>query len=263
MIGIYKIKNPKGKIYIGQSIDIEKRFNVYKLMHCINQPRLFRSFKKYSIDNHTFEIITECLIHELNNLERYYQDLYDACGIFGLNCKLTNSNDRFGGHSFETKQKISFSKIGDKNPMKKAEARFKASESQKNKYNNGYVNHFKGKKHSDDSIKKISESLKGKRVGENNSFFGKKHSEESILKMKNKRYSEETKQKMSISAKNKINKGFLNPSCRMVVDLQNGIIYNSATEALEYNKNYLKTSLSSFTRKLSGARKNNTKFQYI
>ena len=263
MIGIYKIINPKGKIYIGQSIDIEKRFNIYKLMHCTNQPRIFRSFKSYGVDNHTFEIITECLIPELNNLERYYQDLYDACGKFGLNCKLTSSNNRSGGHSFETKQKISFSKIGDKNPMKKAEARLKASESQKNKYDNGYVGHFKGKKHSSESIKKMRKSLKGTRTKEKNSFFGKKHSDESILKMKNRMFSEETKKKMSASAKNKINKGFLNPSCKMVIDLENGIIYNSATETLEYNKNCLKTSLNSFTRKLSGARKNNTKFQYI
>ena len=28
--GIYKITNPKGKVYIGQSIDIYKRFKSYK-----------------------------------------------------------------------------------------------------------------------------------------------------------------------------------------------------------------------------------------
>ncbi len=30
MIGIYKITNPEGKIYIGQSIDIDRRFKEYK-----------------------------------------------------------------------------------------------------------------------------------------------------------------------------------------------------------------------------------------
>jgi group I intron endonuclease len=263
MIGIYKITNPKGKIYIGQSIDIEKRFNIYKLMHCTNQPRIFRSFKSYGVDNHTFEIITECVITDLNNLERYYQDLFNACGKFGLNCKLTASNDRSGKHSLETIEKIRKSKIGDKNPMKKIEAKIKASESQKNKYNNGYINPFKGKKLSAEHKEKISQSLNGKRIGEKNPFFNKKHSNESILKMKIREYSNETREKMSISAKNRINKGFLNPSCKLVIDLENGIIYNSATEALKYNKDYLKISLNSFTRKLSGIRKGKIKFQYI
>ena len=29
--GIYKITNPNGKVYIGQSIDIDKRWNKYKV----------------------------------------------------------------------------------------------------------------------------------------------------------------------------------------------------------------------------------------
>ena len=37
MIGIYKITNPKGKIYIGQSINIENRFKVYKRYNCKGQ----------------------------------------------------------------------------------------------------------------------------------------------------------------------------------------------------------------------------------
>lgn len=30
MIGIYKITNPNGKVYIGQSIDLERRLYYYK-----------------------------------------------------------------------------------------------------------------------------------------------------------------------------------------------------------------------------------------
>lgn len=44
-IGIYKITNPKGKIYIGQSIDIDKRINTYRLMHCKDQKLLYNSIK--------------------------------------------------------------------------------------------------------------------------------------------------------------------------------------------------------------------------
>lgn len=92
MTGIYKITNPKGKVYIGQSIDVEKRFYTYKKLHCKRQPILYNSLKKYGTQNHTFEILCECEISELNKKERYYQDLY--CVIrYGLNCVLTNDEE--------------------------------------------------------------------------------------------------------------------------------------------------------------------------
>ena len=48
MQGIYKITNPKGKIYIGQSVNIEKRFSSYKsIRNCHYQIKLFNSLKKY------------------------------------------------------------------------------------------------------------------------------------------------------------------------------------------------------------------------
>jgi len=34
MIGIYKITSPSNKVYIGQSINIEKRFKSYKRYDC-------------------------------------------------------------------------------------------------------------------------------------------------------------------------------------------------------------------------------------
>lgn len=54
--GIYKITNPSGRIYIGKSIDIYKRWNQYKSLRCISQPKLYWSLKKYGVDNHIFEI---------------------------------------------------------------------------------------------------------------------------------------------------------------------------------------------------------------
>jgi len=59
MIGIYKITNPKGKIYIGQSINIKRRFNEYKRLNCSQQPKIYNSLLKYGSDNHKFEIIEE------------------------------------------------------------------------------------------------------------------------------------------------------------------------------------------------------------
>ncbi|MCC7514541.1 MAG: GIY-YIG nuclease family protein [Bacteroidia bacterium] len=106
MVGIYKITNPKNKIYIGQSLHIEVRFRDYKRLDCKNQIRLFNSLKKHGVEKHKFEIITECTIDEMNDLERYYQDLYSANGRNGLNCILTKTKDRSGCHSEETKAKL-------------------------------------------------------------------------------------------------------------------------------------------------------------
>ena len=96
MIGIYKITSPTKKVYIGQSIDIQKRFfNYYTLKKSTKtQTRLYNSFKKYKVENHNFEILCECEIFELNNKERFYQDLYSVISKNGLNCKLTKSNDK-------------------------------------------------------------------------------------------------------------------------------------------------------------------------
>ena len=93
MIGIYKITSPTNKIYIGQSIDIEKRFLTYKLLRCKTQPALYLSFIKHNVENHIFEILEQCSIELLNERERYYQDFYNVLSL-GLNCKLTNTNDK-------------------------------------------------------------------------------------------------------------------------------------------------------------------------
>ena len=95
MIGIYKIISPSKKIYIGQSINIEKRFYTYKLLHCKKQPFLFNSLKKYGAENHIFEVIEECEVIKLNERERYWQDFYNVLEN-GLNLMLTNSNSKSG-----------------------------------------------------------------------------------------------------------------------------------------------------------------------
>lgn len=115
--GIYKITSPSKKVYVGQAIDICKRFNDYDKMRCKGQPIIYNSLKKYGPEKHKFEILCECSIEELNEKERYYQDLYSCIGKNGLNLKLTKAKDRSGKHSEESKKKMSESKKGDKNPM--------------------------------------------------------------------------------------------------------------------------------------------------
>jgi len=105
--GIYKITSPTGKIYIGESKNINNRKNGYKNSGCKAQPRLNYSINKYGWDKHVFEIIEECDILDLKCKERYWQDFYDVTGKNGLNCTLTKCGDEKQIHSKETINKIS------------------------------------------------------------------------------------------------------------------------------------------------------------
>ena len=64
--GIYKITSPTGCIYIGQSIKLHIRKNQYKNGFYIGQRKLGNSINKYGWEKHTFEIICECKIEELD-----------------------------------------------------------------------------------------------------------------------------------------------------------------------------------------------------
>lgn len=109
MIGIYKITSPSGKIYIGKSIDIEKRHYQYKKGYAKNQTALYNSFKKYGWYSHKVEILKECDENELNVLERYYINYYNSVEN-GLN--LTYGGDGGGRKSDITRQRISKAHIG-------------------------------------------------------------------------------------------------------------------------------------------------------
>jgi group I intron endonuclease len=76
--GIYKITNPKGKIYIGQSIDIHQRFKTYHNLHCKNQTKLLNSLKKYGVEAHMFEVIEECPDSYLDEIETWWKMYYGS-----------------------------------------------------------------------------------------------------------------------------------------------------------------------------------------
>lgn len=78
--GIYKITNiTNSHCYIGQSRNIENRWKNHK--KCTynsdkwNYP-LYSAFRKYGLENFTFEIIEECTINELNEKEIYWIKYY-------------------------------------------------------------------------------------------------------------------------------------------------------------------------------------------
>jgi len=109
MIGIYKIISPSNKIYIGQSINIEKRFKQYKRLDCKKQPKIYNSLKKYGPENHIFEIIGEYELCELDKNETYWKQYYNTINE-GLNCELFDIGQ--GYRSDDVKSKISNSLKG-------------------------------------------------------------------------------------------------------------------------------------------------------
>lgn len=130
--GIYKILSPSGKVYIGQSINIEKRFRMYKNFNKSNesQIKLMRSFRKHGVKNHVFTIIESCLFDQLNKRERYWQDKYDVLDRNkGLNLILTSTDILPTKVSEETKEKLRKSFKGRKTLPFTKEHKQKLSES--------------------------------------------------------------------------------------------------------------------------------------
>lgn len=110
--GIYKITSPSGKIYIGQSKNINNRLLFYKNYLCKKQTKLYNSLLKYGWENHKFEIIEECSVLLLNEREEFYINYYNTFNTeHGLNL---TSGGNFIKLSITTKQKISKSLKGIK-----------------------------------------------------------------------------------------------------------------------------------------------------
>jgi group I intron endonuclease len=100
MIGIYKITNPKNKVYIGQSINIDRRWNEYQKLQCSQSKKIYNSLKKYGFENHIFEILEECNINNINDREEYYILLYNS-HIDGLNIKIASKPSWTGKKRYE------------------------------------------------------------------------------------------------------------------------------------------------------------------
>ena len=209
-IGIYKITSPSNKIYIGKSIDIEKRRKTYVRLNCKSQTKLYNSFLKYSFQKHLFQIIEECSIELLNEREKYYVDFYNTFNTkLGLNIRDGGGNS--ANISEEQKEKISNSLKGKKHSQERIEKNRNSqlgktlTEEHKLKIKLNNTKPNLGKKASLETRLKQSLSHLGKKVrlgckltkqqknhlseinkGKNNPNFGKKRSEESKNKTSEK-----------------------------------------------------------------------------
>ena len=235
MIGIYKITSPSGKVYIGQSRDIERRFLQYKNKHCKLQVRLYNSFNKYGVKNHTFEIIEECEITNLNEREYYWQIKYDVLGSNGLNCLITNPKAKVRIISEETREKMS-----------------KAQSKRERKFGKDNPNY--GRKHPEETKKKIGDAQRGElnhmygKRGDKHHSYGTKMPNEAIVKRRN-----------TLKEKYKKLKYYEMPSAKVVIDLYTGVFYYSITDLAKL----LKIDNSYLGKRLKSKSKNNYNERYV
>ena len=104
MIGIYKFENLiNGQIYIGQSIDIERRYRDHinrslKQSQTEKNSALHKAIRKYGIDNFSFTIIEECNANELNEKEIFWIKYYNSYN--------NGYNNTTGGNQQEASKKF-------------------------------------------------------------------------------------------------------------------------------------------------------------
>lgn len=248
-VGIYKITNPKGLIYIGQSVNLFKRLSEYKGMtNCSKQFGIYNSLVKYGPNNHTYEILETCEISELNAKERYYQEKFNSVEK-GLNCRLTKSTDKSGKLSKET-----IDKLKAYQSTRPVETIAKISESRKGKYV-GELNHFYGKKLSIEHKAKLSEAKKGVK-NPNINGLNQDHKNAIGKALKGR----------VITWADKVSKtllgtrtGIENHNSKIILCFETGIFYYGVNEA-SLAKNI---SANALRKKLCGYRKNNTLLNYI
>jgi len=227
IIGVYKITNPKGRIYIGSSSNIRARFSSYKNLHCADQPKLYNSFVKYGIENHTFVIEKECEYDDLYKNEREIGEKYSVLK-YGLNCALPTYADKKQAFSEEARLRISMSKRGNKNP-------------QFGKV--GILSTMFGKKKTPEQLINQSNALKGRtgKSGADHHMFGKKHTDEAIAKM--------------LIA----NKRGANGRAKKVINIKTLKVYDCAADAAEYEN----VKYDWFKAKLNGTNKNTTDYIFL
>lgn len=215
MYKVYKYTNKiNGKVYIGQTCQtLKARAQSNGKNYCQN-PRFYAAIKEFGWNNFVGEIIIDGLNHfQADYYEAYYINLY-------------NSTDESFGYNISD---------GAHTPIADC-VRDVISEKAKERYKDPTKNPMYGKKHSEESLRKMSELKKGK----NNPMYGRHLSEESIAKRKQTNKSrgytynthEWTDEERAIASKRF--KETAKKWAKPVMCLEDGLSFESITEAAKH-----------------------------
>lgn len=227
---IYQIISPSGKIYFGQTKNLNRRFSDYYRLNCERQRRLYNSLKKYGIESHQIfymQIPTQELYKYEECLIAYYKTLSRKCGL-----NLVGGGDNRRYIPKAVGKKISKTKKGITVPHKKEK---RLSESHKKNIGFGVKTSL---------IYQFGIASRDV-SGEKNSFYGKSHSEEFKRKL--------SAQRKGLYAYKD------NPSAKPVLDKVTGEVFGCAKEVAEL----IGVKEGTFTSWLSGNRPNKSNFQYL
>lgn len=190
---IYKITNLlNNKIYIGQTKNIKNRWSRHKSDAKLGKKynsHLYEAMRKYGTNNFICEIIVQTQnIEDIDALEVICIQQYNSLNrTIGYNISAGGQTNKLV--SAETREKLSKSLKGRISPMKgknlSQETKDLLSLANKgNTYRLGVKvtdktkqllsNINKGKKISEDTLKKMSQSMIGKNAGDKNGMFGQK-----------------------------------------------------------------------------------------
>lgn len=121
MIGIYKITNKiNGKFYIGQSNNINRRFQEHITKGQLSRIPLDIAIQKYGKENFLYEILEECSIDQLNEKEKYWIEKLQATK-YGYNCFTGGDEQSIGennGRSKLTEEDVRKIRIAYNNHLK-------------------------------------------------------------------------------------------------------------------------------------------------
>lgn len=228
-IGIYKITNPKGNVYIGQSIHLKKRESRYRNGYCKSQTILYRSIIKYGWNNHSFEVLKffpkDVSQKELDDAEIFFIKFHKDLG-----CKMLNIR---GGGKEGHMSKESITKMletrGKWNHTE--ESKLKMRTSQLGKWH--HTEEAKLKMSIDRTGRKMSEEVK-------------------------QNWREAHKRKVELEGKDFLIDMIENHK-KIILNFETGVFYKGAAEAAAA----FNLSKSTLQKRLSGQRINNTNLKYV
>lgn len=127
---IYKITSPTGRIYVGQTWNLEKRITSYRRGGCKNQRMIYNSIKKHGFDSHIIDVI---------DMGRFTQKELDDMEIFWI--------DKVGSFFPDNKNGMNLTRGGRGNKGKKASAET--------------IKKQRARRHSEETKKLLSEMWRG------------------------------------------------------------------------------------------------------